>query len=134
MKNQRKILILLLILGIIDAGYLTVVHFLPSVLACPTIGTTVNCESVLGSSFSVVLGIPLAVLGLIWFVASLLFLLFGFNKIVKNIWMIIGIGGILYSIVGQSLVGKICIYCSALDVLIALSVGMFIYMDNKKKG
>jgi uncharacterized membrane protein len=131
MKHHRKILILILILGIIDAGYLTVVHFLPGALVCPTIGTSVNCESVLGSSLSTVLGVPVAVLGLVWFVASFLFLLFGFNRIIKNVWMIVGACGILYSVIGQSIIGKICIYCSLLDVFIALGVGMFIYTNNR---
>jgi uncharacterized membrane protein len=125
--KKDKLLIVVLVLGIIDAAYLTVVHFLPSALLCPTIGTTVNCESVLGSSFATVFGVPLAVLGLVWFVASLLFVLLGHNKVVKNIWMIVGIGGITYSIIGQSVIGKVCIYCSLLDVLICLSVGMFLY-------
>ena len=127
MKHHRKILAIVLALGIIDAAYLTVVHFAPGALFCPTIGTTVNCESVLTSSLSDVFGIPLALIGLLWFVASMLFFAFGTNKIVRNVWMMFGIGGILYSIIGQSIIGKICVYCSLLDVLLALSIGMFLY-------
>ncbi len=130
--KQKTLLMFILLLGIIDASYLTVVHFMPGALKCPTVGTTVNCESVLTSSFSVVFGVPLAAIGLAWFVVSLLFLIFGHNRIVKNIWMLFGIGGIIYSIIGQSIIGKICIYCSLLDVLIALSVGLFVYIRNFK--
>lgn len=129
-KHHGKLLAIILVLGIIDSAYLTVVHFAPGALYCPTIGTAVDCKTVLTSSFSNVFGIPLAVMGLVWFVASLLFLYFGSNKIVRNIWMIVGLGGITYSIIGQSLLGKICIYCSLLDVLIALSAGMFLYMNT----
>ncbi len=128
MRHHRKILGVALSLGIIDAAYLTIVHFAPKALFCPTIGTTVNCESVLGSSLSAVFGIPIAVFGLVWFIAALLFLLLGHNKIVKNVWMLFGAGGILYSIVGQTIIGKICIYCSLLDILLALSIGMFLYL------
>jgi uncharacterized membrane protein len=129
--KRGKLLAIVLILGIIDSLYLTVVHFLPSVLKCPIIGTVVNCENVLTSSFSTVFGIPLATLGLVWFIASLLFLVFGYNKIIKNLWMILGVGGIIYSIVAQTIVGKVCVYCVALDVLIALSVGLFVYIKDK---
>ncbi|HIH50028.1 MAG: vitamin K epoxide reductase family protein [Candidatus Micrarchaeaceae archaeon] len=128
MRHHKKILGVALALGIIDSVYLTIVHFAPGALYCPTIGTTVNCESVLGSSLSAVFGIPIAVLGLVWFVAAFLFLLFGHNKIVKNVWMLFGAGGILYSIVGQTIIGKICIYCSLLDIFLALSIGMFLYL------
>ncbi len=130
MMKNKSILVLVLLLGILDSTYLTVVHFLPSALKCPTIGTVVNCETVLSSSFSTVFGVPLAAIGLFWFVVALLLLAFWNNKIMKNLWMIVGIGGVVYSITAQSILGKICIYCATLDVLIALSVGMFIYMNN----
>lgn len=46
--------------------YLTVAHFTdPTALACPDTGI-VNCALVTTSSWSQVLGVPLAVLGLVW--------------------------------------------------------------------
>jgi len=54
----------LLALGI--ASYLTVTHYTdPTALACPDTGI-VNCALVTTSSWSVLLGVPLAVLGLVW--------------------------------------------------------------------
>ena len=48
------------------ASYLTVTHYTdPAALACPDTGI-VNCTLVTTSSWSVVLGMPLAVLGLVW--------------------------------------------------------------------
>ena len=48
------------------ASYLTVTHYTdPAALACPDTGI-VNCTLVTTSSWSVVLGVPLAVLGLVW--------------------------------------------------------------------
>jgi uncharacterized membrane protein len=48
------------------ASYLTVTHYTdPAALACPDTGI-VNCTLVTTSSWSVVAGIPLAVLGLVW--------------------------------------------------------------------
>ena len=131
--NKNILLGAVLVLGIIVASYLTVVHFLPSALVCPSVGQVVNCEAVVTSSLSSVFGLPLAVLGLTWFVASLLMLAFGYNRILKNVWMIIGLGGVIYSISAQTIIGKICIYCAALDVLIVLSVGMFVWFRKTKK-
>lgn len=131
MRHHAKLLALVLVLGIIDAAYLTFVHFVPGALYCPTIATAINCENVLTSQLSNVFGfVPLAVLGLIWFVASLLMLSFGYNEVIKNIWMLFGVGGIVYSLVGQTVIGKVCIYCSLLDVLLCLSIGMFLYMKR----
>jgi uncharacterized membrane protein len=51
------------------ASYLTVTHFTdPAALACPDTGI-VNCALVTTSSWSVVFGVPLAVLGLVWAIA-----------------------------------------------------------------
>lgn len=48
------------------ASYLTVVHYAdPAALACPDTGI-VNCQLVTTSSWSVVQGVPLALLGLLW--------------------------------------------------------------------
>jgi uncharacterized membrane protein len=48
------------------ASYLTFAHYAdPAALACPDTGI-VNCALVTTSSWSVVLGVPLAVLGLVW--------------------------------------------------------------------
>jgi uncharacterized membrane protein len=48
------------------ASYLTVAHYAdPAALACPNTGI-VNCALVTTSSWSVVLGVPLAVVGLVW--------------------------------------------------------------------
>ena len=48
------------------AAYLTVAHYTdPAALACPDTGI-VNCALVTTSSWSVLLGVPLAVLGLVW--------------------------------------------------------------------
>jgi len=128
MSKRHLIILMVLLLGIADSLYLTYVHFVPGSLFCPTIGTAVNCENVLTSSYSSVLGIPLAVLGLGWFVVSLAIYLLKKDRIVKNVWMLFGAGGILYSITAQTILGKVCMYCAALDVLIALSIGMLIFL------
>jgi uncharacterized membrane protein len=48
------------------ASYLTLTHYAdPAALACPDTGI-VNCALVTTSSWSVVLGVPLAVVGLVW--------------------------------------------------------------------
>ena len=130
MKN--KLVFLLLVLGILDSAYLTVVHFLPGALECPTVGTTINCESVLSSSFATVFGVPLALMGLAWFVVTLILFVYRPSRILLNSWLLLGAGGIIYSITAQSLLGKVCIYCSLLDVLIALSVGLLFYASYKK--
>ena len=56
------------ILGIGVAGYLTVVHYREDLLVC---GVTGGCHTVQSSSYAVVAGIPIAILGLLMYVAML---------------------------------------------------------------
>ena len=47
-------------------AYLTVTHYTdPTALACPDTGI-INCTAVTTSSWSVILGVPVALLGLLW--------------------------------------------------------------------
>lgn len=58
-------------LGLAAAAYLTVEHFSSSSsLACPETAT-INCTKVTTSSYSHVLGVPVAVAGLVYFVVML---------------------------------------------------------------
>ncbi|MFI5041067.1 MAG: vitamin K epoxide reductase family protein [Acidimicrobiales bacterium] len=59
----------LALVGVAVSAYLTVAHYsTTAVLACSDKGV-VNCAKVTTSSYSVVAGIPVAVLGLVFFVA-----------------------------------------------------------------
>jgi len=51
--------------------YLTVTHYTdPTALACPDTGI-INCTAVTTSSWSVILGVPVALLGLLWAVGMM---------------------------------------------------------------
>lgn len=63
--------LLMVLAGLAVASYLTAAHYTtPQTLACPETGI-VNCAKVTTSSYSVVAGVPLAVLGLAFFAAML---------------------------------------------------------------
>jgi uncharacterized membrane protein len=63
--------LVLCLAGLGVASYLTIQHFSSSLtLSCPNTGR-INCEKVTSSKYSHVAGIPVAVLGLAYFVAGL---------------------------------------------------------------
>jgi uncharacterized membrane protein len=126
----NKKLLALAIIGLIDAAYLTVVHYTKLPLYCPS-GGVVNCVQVTTSSLSTVAGIPIALGGLVWFL-GLLAIVFLIPKIkaFRNIWIMLGLAGVAYSIVGQLILGEICEYCVLLDIVILLSVYLLIRHRN----
>jgi uncharacterized membrane protein len=105
--------------------YLTIAHFNTSVtLACPAT-STINCEKVTTSPESYAFGIPVAVLGLAFYV---------FLAVVNSPWawritwpplrwarvgsMIVGILFVLYLIYAELFsIGAICLWCTSVHVI-----------------
>lgn len=111
--------------GLGVSSYLTWVHYAePRALACPDTGV-VNCTKVTTSAQSIVLGIPVAVLGALFF-AAMLALCVPPAWRARNPWLerarvaggFAGIGFVLY-LVGVELlaVHAICLWCTAAHVV-----------------
>ena len=131
MSTPKKLLLLFVIIGIVDSAYLTAVHYTNLSLYCPE-GGVVNCTQVVTSVYSTVAGIPIAIGGLVWFIA-LGILVFWLPKLkaVRNIWIIFVLVAVAYSIIGQALLGEICEYCVLLDIMILLSVYLLLRERNR---
>ncbi|HWD54502.1 MAG TPA: vitamin K epoxide reductase family protein [Acidimicrobiales bacterium] len=112
------------------ASYLTVTHYTdPAALACPDTGV-VNCTLVTTSSWSVMLDVPVAVLGLAWsIVMTGLTVPWAWRS--ERVWLqrarvaVAGLGAamVLYLVYVELFrIGAICLWCTAIHVL---GVGLF---------
>ncbi|MGN6129586.1 MAG: vitamin K epoxide reductase family protein [Nocardioidaceae bacterium] len=119
------------IAGLAAAGYLTYEHFTAATtLACPDTGA-INCVKVTTSSYSRVLGIPVAVLGVGYFaVMTLLCLPSVWRSSDPSIaWVRLLLSGVgllfvLYLIwVELFRVDAICLWCTAVHALTVLLFG-----------
>ncbi len=106
--------------GAAVATYLTIAHYTtPKVLACSSSGT-VNCEKVTSSAQSTFLGIPVAVLGLAWFVAMAALCLPAAwrtdSRVVhwaRILGAVAGVGFALWLVYAELiLIGAICLWCT----------------------
>lgn len=111
--------------GVGVAGYLTIVHYTTAVtLTCSDTGL-INCQKVTTSAQSMVYGVPVAVLGLIWFVVMLgLSTPWAWRNPAPVVWMgrlawsIGGIAMVLHLIYAELFqINAICLWCSAVHVL-----------------
>ncbi len=111
--------------GVGVATYLTIEHFTHAVtLACPETGV-VNCQKVTTSPQSVFLGVPVAVLGLVFFVAMLAWNVpaawrspvpwLRSGRVVAAAIGMLFVGYLLY--VELFVVDAICLWCTAVHVL-----------------
>lgn len=107
------------------AAYLTVTHYGdPTSLACPDTGV-VNCTLVTTSSWSVLLGVPVAVLGLAWSLVMVgLTLPWGWRSRSVKLDRVrvtasgLGAVAVLYLVYVELFrIGAICLWCTAVHVL-----------------
>jgi uncharacterized membrane protein len=116
--------------GVAVSIYLTIAHYTsPGILACSS-GGTVNCERVTTSAQSTLIGVPVAVLGLAWFLAmTALSLPAAWRSAGRSVHLARvaaaagGVGFALWLIYAELfIIGAICLWCT---VAHALAFGLF---------
>lgn len=115
--------LLLAAFGLGVSVYLTVTHFDKVALVCSDTGT-INCAKVTTSPQSVIFGIPVAMLGLAYFVPMLaLCLPAAWRAADRRVHLarlalaVVGMGMILYLLVAELfLIKAICLWCSSVHV------------------
>ena len=129
--DKKYVLLIFLLIGLADASYLTFAHFTNTQLYCSNSGI-INCQAVTTSKFSTVIGIPIALLGLVWFIVAII----AFAAIPKLLvpWQYLGILGMVYSVSSMAVLGEICEYCSLLDLMLLSSAMMVLAFGIGVKG
>jgi uncharacterized membrane protein len=106
-------------IGIAVASYLTYARYAETTIAC----TTGGCEAVQASDYAELVGVPVAVLGLLAYL-SLLATAFFTDELVRIAGAVVAVSGALfaaYLLFAQLfLIDAICQWCVASDVVIGL--------------
>jgi uncharacterized membrane protein len=115
-------------LGFAVAAYLTYDHFTGTApLSCPDTGA-INCLKVTTSSYSVIFGMPVAALGLIFFAVMAVLQLPRMwaspDRRVRGArmaWAVIGMGTAVWLVYAELFrINAICLYCTSVHVLTLL--------------
>jgi uncharacterized membrane protein len=118
--------------GVLVAGYLTIEHYTASTtLACPDTGV-INCQKVTSSAQSKVFGIPVALLGLLYFVVMLLASMPAAWRLAQPAvrfgrlaFAVVGVGFVVYLVYAELFVlDAICLWCTAVHVLTVALFGV----------
>ncbi|HXQ75763.1 MAG TPA: vitamin K epoxide reductase family protein [Acidimicrobiales bacterium] len=120
----RVTALVLSLLGLADSTYLTVTHFEKQVLVCPA-NSFINCAKVTTSAQSEILHIPVAVLGLVFYIAMTAINLPPLWKTtdLRVAWLrlamaVSGIGFVLYLLYAELFIIKaICEYCTGVHIV-----------------
>jgi uncharacterized membrane protein len=117
--------LVLAVAGLAVSAYLTFEHFTDnSTLAC-SIGGVVDCAKVTTSAWSYVLGIPVAVLGLVFFAITTALCLprvwrspTAWLDAARLGWLTVGLGMALYLVWAELYrINAICLWCTAVHVI-----------------
>ena len=126
------------VVGLASATYLTVEHFNSSVtLACPDTGA-INCAKVTSSKWSHFAGIPVSVLGLVFFVGMGVLLLPALWRIrqldiVRLLGAIVGVVGVIYLVWAELFkLRAICLYCTAVHVCTLIIFGCVLWAVSER--
>lgn len=126
---KQRLLVLLYSLGLIVSVYLVFKTHDPSTVICSLGG---GCETVLGSQYARIYGVPVAAFGVAWYIIGLLLVWFTYlRRLLPNSYLKMwAIGGLLFSLYLLSLeMFKIHSYCTwclgSLGVVVLLNIVTF---------
>ena len=123
----KLLLLALSIAGFFDSAYLTILHYKNIIPPCVI---AKGCETVLTSQFSTILGIPIALVGSLFFLTLIFLLLLGFF----NYFKLLVLAGVIVSVILfciQAFVLKaFCQYCILSEIVILAIFILSSFMKN----
>ncbi len=128
------------LLGLAVSAYLTVEHFSSgTTLACPDTGA-INCVKVTASSYSKLFGVPVALLGLLFFVAMVPLSLpvawrsrhAGVARL-RLLLACVGVLFVLYLVWAELFpIGAICLWCTVVHVVTVTLFGIVVVVAARR--
>jgi uncharacterized membrane protein len=114
----RGALMVVAVAGVALAAYLTYVHYRPEALVCTASG---GCETVQKSDYATIIGIPVALLGLVmWSLVAVLTALDG--PLTRAATATIGLASVAFSaylvILQLIVIDAVCVWCMINDVVL----------------
>lgn len=122
-ESKRNVAVIVLsFLGLLVSLYISLfIENGTQAPGCSIRGTPFDCESVINSSFGSVFGIPVADLGVFYFLVVLALFLVGLNDdVTVSIVSLVGLGSILYFIAVEFYLGKFCLYCTTVHIIVVI--------------
>lgn len=136
-KFIKIFLSFLIILGFADSLFLTYEHFTMTSVGCP-VTPTIDCLAVTTSEYSTILGVPLAILGMIYYTFMFFFFIKSEEKMFRSFLLFTSIVGAIFSLylifIQAFLIGLFCIYCLASAAISFLTIGtLWITLSEERK-
>ena len=130
LTKSKFFLLVLSLAGFFDSVYLTILHYKHIIPPCTI---ALGCETVLTSRFSTILGIPIALVGALFFLVLIFLLLLGFFKYFKLL-ILSGVGvSIVLFCIQAFVLHAFCQYCLLSEVIILTIFALSLRLHSEKK-
>jgi uncharacterized membrane protein len=139
MLSKNKFIIYTLFvafLGFLDATYLTLSHYQNSIPPC----TVAGCEVVLTSRYAIVLGIPLALLGSLFYLSVMsvsLLILTNYKEMFLKIFYFLAVTGFIVSLILSGIqafdLKAFCQYCLA-SAATSTGIAILAFLEYRRRG
>jgi uncharacterized membrane protein len=129
-----RLSLLLPIAGLLVSGYLTYAHFNADALVCAE-SAVIDCAAVTSSDQSELFGIPVALLGLLFFAEMTVLCLPWARRIPILRWVRLGSVGVgvlmvVHLVAAELLlIGKICLWCTVVHVITLVLAGLLVFEE-----
>lgn len=131
MKLKKIILLILSLAGFFDSSYLAILHYKNIIPPC-TIAK--GCEIVLVSQFSTIFGIPIALIGSLFFLTLIILLLLGFPRYFKLLILSGVVISVILFYIQAFVLHAFCQYCLLSEIIIlAIFLLSFILKEKQTK-
>jgi uncharacterized membrane protein len=135
LRTITNIILILSVIGLVDAAYSTYDHY--QILSGDNTGSfcdvsgEISCSAVNGSPYAEILGIPVALTGVLWFIVTII-LAYQISKKPRKgfwensafylfLWSIAGILSVVWFIyVELFLIGAVCILCTIVHIIVII--------------
>ena len=116
-KNLKNAMIAISLIGFVISLYLTAYHYAGIPLICQNSGI-INCANVLNSQYAYILGIPVALLGLAFFIVEIALVMHWKERGMMLLWNMLGLGFVIYFLYAEYSIGNICEYCTIVHLAV----------------
>ncbi len=132
-----KIILVLSVLGLLVSLYLVQNHYAPAAEGSFCDFTeSVSCSLVNTSVYSMLLGVPVAIFGALWFVVLFFMALKSMKKDLSQLllgWNLLGLLFIIYFVIAEIILQAICPFCTVVHIIVLITLVLSIILFKEKK-
>ncbi len=132
-------------MGLLISAYLTLLHFDAGIPLVCNEGQFVDCRQVVTSPSSVVLGVPVAAYGVVWFLVALALARASLRlegavepprlRSAALWWTGAGVAAVLWLVYQElGVVGKVCAWCTAVHLIVLALFVLQVLSDPRRAG